>query len=114
MRKNSQIVEIVGRNWLVSERPHDLNGTISIGQLRLARTIRCCAAAGFVFTLAAVPGIAKSPQFRQTAPVPASEIELAVLGCAVLVGFGVILGLIWNRMNARRTNSATGEQRSLR
>ncbi len=66
MRKNSLIVEIVGRNWLVTERPHDLNGTISIGQLRLAGTIRCCVSAGFVFTLAAVPWN------RQTSSIPAN------------------------------------------
>ena len=62
---------------------------------------------GFLWlALAALPGIARPPQLRRTAPIPASEIELALLGCVVMVTFGVVLGLIWNRINSRKTKAS--------
>ena len=57
-----------------------------------------------LYVLAAIPGIAV-PKFRQAAPAPPNDIVLVVLGCVVLVAFGVILGLIWNRFNAGQRRS---------
>jgi hypothetical protein len=59
-------------------------------------------AAGVAFMLGAAPGIARPPQYRPVAPVPAGEIELAVFVFAGLMAFGVILAWLWSRWNARQ------------
>jgi hypothetical protein len=57
---------------------------------------------GSVFMFAAIPGIARAPQFRRSAPVPTSEIELAAFGFFALLIFGIVLAVIWNHFNERR------------
>jgi hypothetical protein len=64
-------------------------------------TIQGYVAAMSGFSIAAIVGIARRPQLGQAAPVATSEIVLAALGIALLMIFGIILALIWNRLNAR-------------
>lgn len=61
---------------------------------------------GFAFIFAAIPGIARPPQFRRSAPVPASEIELAAFGFFALLIFGILLAVIWHHFNARRSKAS--------
>ena len=57
-------------------------------------------AAGVAFTLRAAVGISRPPpQYRRAAPMPASEIALAVFVFAGLVAFGAILAWLYNRWN---------------
>jgi len=60
-----------------------------------------------VFILAALPGIARPSQLHRTAPIPAGEVMLALLGFAALVTFGIILALLWNRLNAGHARPAS-------
>ncbi len=58
-----------------------------------------------MFILAALPGVARPSHLQRSAPVPIGEVVLALLGFAALAAFGVILALLWNRMNAGQHTS---------
>ena len=53
---------------------------------------------GELFSLAAVPGIVRPPNYRTAPPIPASEIALALIAVAVLMAFGAIIAIVCNRL----------------
>jgi hypothetical protein len=74
---------------------------------KLIGRVRGLTSAGVLLGMAAVPGLARPAQYRRTQPLPAGEIEIVIVGIAVLVTFGAVLGLIWNRLNAKRSNAVS-------
>src|SRR5262249_6793415 len=66
----------------------------------------CTVAAGVAFTLRAAAGISRPPpEYRQGAPIPASQIKLAAFAFAGLPAFGIILAWLWHRSNVRVPHS---------
>ena len=84
---------------LLQKRPHNMIGRSQ------ARPLLSMVAAGVAFTLGAAPAMPRPPQYRQAAPIPASEVKLAAFVFAGLVAFGVMLAWLWNRSNARQASS---------
>jgi len=54
-----------------------------------------------IFSVAAMPGITRPPNYRTAPPIPASEIIVALIAVAALVGLGIAVALLWSRIEAR-------------
>jgi hypothetical protein len=104
-RKPSQRTRELGRGHprcLVNIVPHVASGKLYTRNTLWSIDTESRSGGRFCVLLGAVPGIVRPSHYRQTAPISASEIELVVLGVAVLVTFGLSLALVWNRLNAKQ------------
>jgi len=74
---------------------------IDRGAMRLRRTIdqlRVNAA----FSVAAIPGLTRPPVYRASQPIRPKEIWIFAIGSALIVMFGILVMLLWNRFGERK------------
>jgi len=69
--------------------------------MRLSRIIKHLEVEA-AFALAAAPGFVRAPTYRQSQPLRPDDVVIFILGCGVILIFGIVVVAISSRLERRK------------